>query len=50
MINLLALYFQDFNREYLSTRKDRRLVGETLLEGMLTAVLIILAGLVLVLF
>lgn len=43
----LALYLRDFNREYLSTREDRRHVREALLSlpllaGILLAVAIVL--------
>ena len=49
-MDLVAEYLRDFNREFLSTPEDRRRFGETLVNGILTVALIIVAGVVLFLF
>lgn len=35
IMNLLALYLREFNREYLTTREDRRHFRKTLVSGLL---------------
>ena len=44
---MLNYYLREFNREYLRTSADRRRLGETLVNGALTVVLIIAAAVVL---
>jgi hypothetical protein len=46
-MNLIALYFRDFNREYLNTPADRRLTRRTVVEFLATLAAILLLAFVL---
>lgn len=46
-MDLLVRYLQEFNQEYLSTREDRRRVGETLVTFAATLALIMITAVVL---
>jgi predicted nucleic acid-binding Zn ribbon protein len=46
-MDLFVQYLQEFNREYLSTREDRRRVRETLVTFAATLVLIMITAVVL---
>ncbi|MCX5888091.1 MAG: hypothetical protein NTY36_01400 [Deltaproteobacteria bacterium] len=48
-MDYITEHLREFNREYLSTPADRRQLGETLINGALTVLVIIAAGVVLVL-
>jgi len=48
--DLLSLYLEEFNREFLSTPEDRSRLGETLVNGVLTVATVVVAGVVLLLF
>jgi hypothetical protein len=43
-MNLLALYLQEFNREYLSTRADRQRTRQTITNFLATLAAIIILG------